>query len=219
MRAADLLGTINAELAPVEEAIRSHRFVGSLARRAVPEETLRALAGEQRRIIASDRRSFSQLAARFPSPPAGAWLLTMAQGEGEALKLLDGYAAWLALDDDWLANYEPDPRAQAYPAFVAWLALNGSAGAVALAFLANLAAWGENCGRVATALRDVYGAGDEAVAFFEFFATPPPGFREDTLAVVQAGLDAGEDPAEMRRAARLLQAYELLFWDAAAGEP
>lgn len=219
MRAADLLQSVRADLAPVEQAIRSHRFVGSLAAGAVPEERLRAIAGEQRRIIASDRRSFAQLAARFPSPPAGGWFLSMAQGEGEALALLDGYAAWLSIDEDWFANYEPAPRAQAYPAFVAWLALNGSVGAVTLAFLANLAAWGENCGRVAAALRRAYDAGDDAVAFFEFFAAPAPGFREDTLAVVQAGLDAGEDFSEMRCAARLLQAYELLFWDALADEP
>jgi thiaminase len=219
MRAADLLESVRADLAPVEQAIRSHPFVGSLAAGSVPEERLRAIAGEQRRIIASDRRSFAQLAVRFPSPPAGAWFLSMAQGEGEALALLDGYAAWLSIDEDWFANYEPDPRAQAYPAFVAWLALNGSVGAVTLAFLANLAAWGENCGRVAAALRHAYDAGDDAVAFFEFFAAPPPGFREDTLAVVQAGLDADEDSSEMRCAARLLQAYELLFWDALADEP
>src|ERR687891_18443 len=150
MRAEDLLESLRAELAPVEEAIRSHRFLDSLAAGAVTGERLRAIAGEQRRIIASDRRSFAQLAARFPSPPAGDWFLSMAVGEGEALALLDGYAAWLAL--------------------------NGSVGAVTLAFLANLAAWGENCGRVAAALRDAYNAGDGAVAFFEFFATPPPGF-------------------------------------------
>ena len=218
MRAEDLLKSLRAELAPVEEAIRSHRFLDSLAAGAVTKERLRAIAGEQQRIIASDRRSFAQLAARFPSPPTGDWFLSMALGEGDALALLDGYAAWLAIDEDWLREYAPDPRAQSYPAFVAWLALNGSVGAVTLAFLANLAAWGENCGRVAAALRDPYNAGDDAVAFFEFFAAPPPGFRENTLAVVQAGLDAGDDPREMRDAARLLQAYELLFWDGLADE-
>src|ERR671918_77753 len=199
MRAEDLLESVRAELAPVEEAIRSHRFLDSLAAGAVTRERLRAIAGEQQRIVASDRRSFAQLAARFPSPPAGDWFLSMAVGEGEALALLDGYAAWLAID-------------------VAWLALNGSVGAVTLAFLANLAAWGENCATVAAALRNAHNAGDDAVAFFEFFAAPPPGFRENTLAVVQAGLDAGDDPREMRDAARLLQGYELRFWDPLADE-
>jgi thiaminase len=214
MLASDLLEEVRGDLASVEQAIRSARFVDALAGGTAGEDRLRAMAGEQRRIITSDRRSFAHLASRFPSPPAHGWFLSMEHGESEALALLDGYASWLALDEDWFRSYEPDPRAQAYPAFVAWLAVNGSVGAVTVAFLANLAAWGENCARVAAALRDAYGAGDGAVAFFEFFAAPPPGFREDTLAVAQAGLDAGDDPTEIRRAARLLQAYELQFWDA-----
>lgn len=212
--AAALVAGLREPLAPVEEAIRSHRAIAALRDGELPRQRLVALAGEQRRVIASDRRSFAQLAARFPAPPAGDFFLSMAEGEGQALALLDDYVAWLDVD---VSAYEPDPRAQAYPAYVAWLALNGTSSAVAVAFLANLAAWGENCGATAAALRDNYGAPDEAVAFFAFFATAPPGFEERTLGVIQAGLDAGEDPAEARTAARLLQAYELLFWDAITG--
>lgn len=212
--AAALVASLREPLAPAEEAIRSHPAIAALAAGELPRERLRALAGEQRRVIASDRRSFAQLAARFPAPPAGDFFLSMAEGEGRALVLLDDYAAWLDFD---AGDHEPDPRAQAYPAYVAWLAINGTSSAVAVAFLANLAAWGENCGATAAALRDRYGATDDAVAFFEFFATAPPGFEDRTLAVIQAGLDAGEDPAKARTAARLLQAYELLFWDAVLG--
>ena len=215
-RAAELLEGLREPLAPVEDAIRSHRFLAALAEGRATREALCALAGEQRHVIASDRRSFAQLAARFPQPQAGDFFLAMSQGEGEALGLLDGYIGWLELDEVWLRAYEPDPRAQSYPAYVAWLALNGASSAVALAFLANLAAWGDNCAAVARALRGAYGASDQAVAFFEYFATAPPGFRERTLEVIQAGLDAGEDPLEATRAARLLQAYELQFWDALA---
>jgi hypothetical protein len=125
MLAVDLLDDVRADLTSVEDAIRSARFVDAVAAGTVREQGLRAMAGEQRRIIASDRRSFAQLAARFPSSPAHDWFLSMEQGESEALALLDGYAGWLAIDEDWFGSYEPKPRAQAYPAFVAWLALNG----------------------------------------------------------------------------------------------
>jgi hypothetical protein len=60
---------------------------------------------------------------------------------------------------------------------VAWLALNGSRADVVLALLSNLAVWGDNCGAVAAALRDAYGADDAAVAFFDFFVQPARGFR------------------------------------------
>lgn len=113
-----------------------------------------------------------------------------------------------------LRGYEPHPGAQAYPAFVAWLALNGSHADVVLAFLANLAIWGGNYAKVAAALREAYGASDDAVAFFDFFASPPADFEPRALEVLDEGLAAGDSPLLARRASRLLQAYELSFWEA-----
>jgi hypothetical protein len=63
------------------------------------------------------------------------------------------------------------------------------------------------------ALAERYGLPAEALGFFDFFAAPPAGFREQIEAVASAGIAAGESPVAARRAARLLQAYELLFWD------
>jgi hypothetical protein len=65
---------------------------------------------------------------------------------------------------------------------------------VVLAFVANLAAWGENCGRVAAVLRDVYGADDAAVAFFDLFATPAGDFETRAVAVLDEALAAGDSP-------------------------
>jgi hypothetical protein len=52
------------------------------------------------------------------------------------------------------------------------------------------------------------------VAFFELFAGEAPGFETAALRVIQAGLDRGVEPAAIRDAARLLQSYELMYWDA-----
>ena len=211
--ARDLLATIRRELAPVEEALRAHPYLDALEAGRVPESSLASFAGEQYSILTSDRRSFAQLAARFPGPPAGDLFLAIAEGEGEAVSRLLSLAAQLGLDEGGLRAYEPEPGGQAYTAFVSWLALNGSRADVALAFLANLAAWGASCARMAHGLRGEYGLGDEAVAFFDFFAEQPPEFEARALAVAEAGLQEGESPARARRAARLLQAYELMFWD------
>jgi hypothetical protein len=150
--AGELLARVRGELVETAEAIRSHRFLERLRSREVADERLRALAAAQHAIVSSDRRSFAVLAARFPSGLAGEFFLGMAEGEGVALDKLRGLADWLGMTDEELRAHEPHPGAQAYPAFVAWLALNGSRADVALAFLANLAAWGENCGQVAAAL-------------------------------------------------------------------
>lgn len=62
-----------------------------------------------RRWPASDRRSFAQLATRFPADPAGAFFLSMAEGEGLALGLLQNFATAVGVGPDWLAAYEPSP--------------------------------------------------------------------------------------------------------------
>lgn len=213
MRAAELLRELRRELAATEQAIRGHRYLEAVEAGTVGEASLRRLACEQYQIVSADRRSFAHLAARFPEPPAGDLFLALAQGEGEALRLLDGFARSLGLEAEGLCRYRPLPGCHAYTAYVAWLALNGSRADVALAFLANLAAWGDNCRRLAEALGPRYD-----VSFFRFFATPAADFEERALAVLDQGLAAGDTPERARAAAGLLQAYELAFWDALAAE-
>jgi hypothetical protein len=205
MDGAQLLAAVRAELAPVERRLADHHYLAELEAGRVPLESLRAFAGEQRAIITSDRRSFEHLAERFPQPPAGNFFRDLAAGEAGALRLLEPFAAAVELD----ADYEPLAGCQAYPAHVARLALNGSPADVAVAFLANLESWGRSCVRMREALRPLYGAG--VVAFFDFFAEPPAGFEERALGLVATG-----EPASARRAARLLQAYELLYWETLA---
>ena len=212
--AAALLEQVRGELAAQEA---ENRFVDLAAEGSLPRERLAALACEELTIVPSDQRSFAILAARFPAPPAGAFFLGLAQGEGLALSHLETFAAALGLDHPAIATYEPRAGCQAYPAYVAWLAVNGSRSQVAMAILANLDAWGSYCARIAAALRQHYAFDDEAAGFFDFFASAPPGFEEHALSVIHSGLDAGEDPEAARRAARLLQSYELLFWSTLAG--
>jgi hypothetical protein len=203
MDAANWVAAVRAELAPVERSLAEHRYLAELEAGRMPLESLRAFAGEQRAIIASDRRSFEHLALRFPQPPAGDFFRDQATAEAEALRLLEPFAVGLG------ADHEPLAGCQAYPAYVAWLALNGSPAQVALAFLAILETWGRSCARMRDALSPCYGA--DAVAFFDFFATPPAGLEERALALIATG-----EATSSRRAARLLQAYELLYSDALA---
>ncbi len=65
------------------------------------------------------------------------------------------------------------------------------------------------------ALKERYSFAESDLAFFNLFANMPP-FEEEALAIIQAGLDRGIQPRLIHRAARLLQGYELMFWDAMA---
>jgi hypothetical protein len=203
--AAAVLAVVREELGPIERRLADHPYLAAVEGGRVPAESLRAFAGEQCAIIRSDRRSFEHLAGRFPQGSAGLFFREMAVAEVEALRLLERFGAVVGLG----AGYEPLPGCQAYAAYVAWLALNGSPADVALAFLANLDSWGRSCGRMRDALAPVYGG--DAVAFFDYFARPPVGFEQRALTLVTA-----DEQASARRAARLLQAYELLYWDTLA---
>ncbi|MQA86293.1 MAG: transcriptional regulator [Streptosporangiales bacterium] len=209
--AQELRERLSVELEPL--AARP-RFLELLKERKVPRERLTWLAGEQYHIISSDQRSFSLLAARFPEPPAGELFLDLAKGEAQALRLLVPYAAALGWTEDDLPTYQPKPLAQAYPHFLAWCALSGTRSAVALAMAANLRIWGSYCATTAAALQSGYGLTADSVEFFRWFAEPPEGFEDAALAVVQAGLDAGDDPEAALRAGHMMHAYELAFWKA-----
>jgi hypothetical protein len=205
MDAVGLLAAVRGELGPIERRLADHPYLMAVEAGRVPAASLCAFVGEQRAIITSDRRSFEHLAERFPQTAAESFFREMAAGEMQALRLLERFAAVVGLG----VGYEPLPGCQAYAAYVAWLALNGSPADVALAFVANLDSWGRSCGRMRDALRPLYGA--DAVAFFDYFAQPPAGFEQRALELVTAG-----EQASARRAARLLQAYELLYWDTLA---
>ena len=89
----------------------------------------------------------------------------------------------------------------------------------AASFLVNFGVFGENMARVRDALLNVYGFEPDQIEFFSFFAEPIPGFEDDAIEVIATGLREGACPRDVRRSARLLQAYELDFWEAASEAP
>lgn len=202
-----------AQLKSVEERLMAHPYLAAVEEGRLPREKLRLFAGEQYHIINSDLRSLALLVSRQAHLPSRDYLLGALQGEAAARKALLAFAQALEMTEGHLQAYEPLPGCQAYPAYVAWLALYGSASDIAAAFLVNLPAWGANCARMSRSLRAKYGLSAEAVAFFDLFASPAAEFETHSLSVIQAGLNRGEDPRVAARAARLIQAYELMFWD------
>lgn len=213
--ARELIIKIRTGLKPLEESILRHRYLEALQTGRVAREKLRIFAGQQYHIIASDLRSIALLLSRHGNLASRPYILAVLEGENAAFEALAQFAHALEMSDEELSASEPIPAALVYSAFVAWLALYGSDAELAAAFAVNLPAWGANCGRISAALKAQYGLGAEAVSFFDLFATLPPA--DDTaLAVIQGGLDRGVAPALIERAARLLQGYELMYWDAMA---
>lgn len=210
--ARDLLKTTTARLAPDPAA---NPLVPRIAAGTAPRSTLAALALEQTWVIPADRRAFQHLAERslVTDPEAAPFFRTLAAGEALAEEQLAAFARACGVGEEQASSYEPLPGCQAYPAGVAWLALNGSPAEVVLALTANFSAWGGYCATIAKALRSRYGFDDEACAFFDFFASPAHELDERAVAAVQAGLDTGRlDVTRAHRYGRLLQKYEAAFW-------
>ena len=143
---------IRPELGPTEQEIRHHPYLAAFEAGRVRRTELPRFSGEQYHIIRSDLRSAALLVNRFGATPSGPLFQAVLWGETAALAALAAFAAAVGMDDAALEAYEPAPGAHAYTAFMAWLALYGSAAEVAAGFLVNFAAWGANCGRMSRAL-------------------------------------------------------------------
>jgi thiaminase len=174
------------------------------------------IAAEESRIVPSDWRSFLTIAARCAEPNSRELFGGLAAGEGLALAKLRTLASACGLDDDALRAYQPKAGCQAYPSYLAWLAMFGEPADVIVALIANFAAWGDYCATIAHAMREHYGFDDEACGFFDFFATPVPEIEEQAVAALEAGIDAGRQTDEAFTYGRLFQSYELMFWNTIA---
>ncbi len=213
-RVDSLMREMKNLLRRLEEKILQHPYLADLEAKKIDRERLKCFVGEQHRIIPSDLRSIGVLLTRHGVPPGREFFWMVLQGEVEALKALERFSSALGISAGELEEYEPLPEAQAYTTYMAWLALYGSAAEVAGAFLANFPAWGTNCGRMKNALMEGYGLKGEDLYFFELFSTPVPEFEEKARLVIDAGISQGVDPRSIKEAARMLQGYELMFWDA-----
>lgn len=211
--ALDLLQEIQRRLAPRDD---DNRFVPLVTRGRAPKAALAALGVEELAIIDIDRRAFLFLAARSTHPAGIEFYTNLSQGETIALSKLPAYIAACGWGPDDIANYQPRSGCRTYPGYGSLLALNGDPVAVSLAMLANFAAFGRYCSAMAAALRARYDFDDEACGFFDFFATDTPELQALGLASVRDALAEGRDLGKAFEYARLLQDYELEFWNTLA---
>jgi thiaminase len=209
-----LLETIQKDLQAVTDELLRQPYVQAVEEGKIGREKLRLFAGEQYNIIGSDLKSAAYLVSRFGSTASRDFFLGILQGERAASEALLTFAHALGLSEAQLREHEPLPGAHAYTCYMAWLALYASDAEIAAAYLVNFPAWGENCGRLSRILKARFGLGEKEVAFFDLFASPPVTFEANALNVIQRGLDCGTEPRLIQRAPRLLQAYELMYWEA-----
>jgi len=208
-----LIHTIQEALQPVEQRLRQHAYLQALEEGRLTPPQLRYFVGEQSHIIPSDLRSIALLISRCAAPASQQFFRVVLDGEAAALEALEPLATAIGMAPADRDAYEPTLGAQAYSAYLAWLCLYGSEAEVVAALSVNFAAWGAACGRIAQALCQRYGWQEGEVRFFTQFATAPSDITPQALAVIEAGVARGVEARRIVRAARMLQGYELMFWD------
>jgi pyrroloquinoline quinone (PQQ) biosynthesis protein C len=197
----------------VEAQLRQHAYLRALETGQLERRQLRYFVGEQWHIIPSDLRSIALLISRCEAPESQQFFQYVLQGEAAAFKALAPLASAVGMSPADGEAYEPTPGAQVYSAYLAWLCLYGSAAEVAAALSVNFAAWGASCGRMGQALQRQYGLPASAVEFFTQFAAAPTEPSFEAMQLIESGLQHEGASRRMARAARLLQSYELMFWD------
>jgi len=213
--AREVINTIQTELKPLHEKIIGHRYVAAVEKAKITRESLAIFAIQQKHIIASDLRSIAVLLARHGDRPSRPYLFNVLQGENNAYEALTRFADALGISREKLDGSDPIPAAFSYSAFLAWLGMYGSDAEMAGALSLNFAAWGSNCARLSSALKVGYGLTPESVAFFDLFANLSVQDNA-AAAVIQDGLNRDIPASAIARAARMLQSYELMYWDAMA---
>ncbi len=189
---------IRRALQPVEAKLLDHPFLRKVEAVEYSKAQVAVLPLEEYHIVASDLPSSKHLYGRFGQAPSAGFFRELVENEQYA----QGHIRRLA---------------EALGCYFARLALHGSEAEVLVAFASNFSAWWSACKRVADALADKYGVPREAVAFLSpFHEVPAPDapFDELTLEAMRRGLKQGVPEKALVRVARLIQSYELWFWDA-----
>ena len=134
------------------------------------------------------------------------------------LKMADA----LHISEKELDNYQPSHLCQAYPSKFCQLVHQSDPSIVAIAFAVNFPAWGQMCGRFKAALlanyKDQLGLTEDNLGFLSYCAEPTEWLPSlvDKVASASKSLskyDFEISYKEIKDAVRLLQEYEVLFWD------
>jgi len=129
-------------------------------------------------------------------------------GDVQALPLLRRMAQSLGLKIIELDTYVPIPEAVSYAHYLTFLAQFATPGEQTMALVVNLPVWGSNCNRLSKALKEKYGI--DETSFLDLFAQPITEAEKAANSVINCYLDMKE---EMKRVAKLIQGYELMFWN------
>lgn len=210
-----LLEEIRKELSGLNEEITGHAFIADAEAGRLPLDRLRLFAENQLYIVSHDARSLARMTAGARSIEEASYFSRLLEGDLSALRSLGELGEELGVRPGDLYSLRLIPEAVAYTHYLAWLSCYANPGEQALALIVNLPVWGAACARLGRALSTRYGV--KRTVFLDSFASIPGWVEEEGLGIAEKYLPSSE--GAMRVAARMIQRYEKLFWDALYSYP
>ena len=208
-RALDFLNIIRRKMSEDNKKIADHRFLKNVEDGILNLTKIRLFATQQYYIVNYDLRSLAKMLVKSTSKNEADFFYMLVTGDKEAFEKLLVLCSELGLTEDDMTSSKILPRAVAYTHYLSWLAEYATAGEQAIALTVNLPVWGNACGRLGKALKDRYSI--KNTGFFELFFSP---FNTvDAIAVRIMDRYLNQYSLHMERCARLIQGYELMFWD------
>ncbi|MFB7597033.1 hypothetical protein [Streptomyces sp. NPDC056160] len=180
-------------------------------------EPLRRLVQIEYQAHAVELVAYGTLLTRFPHEPAAELWSTLVRIVREATPKLAGVARALGMSEADLADWSTDLGAYSFHGNMSWIATSASQAAAALAVHTDMQIYYSGATAVARRLR---AAGAEVPQeFIDYYDDPGDDALNDlALAVVQDGLDRGDDPDEALFHAHRVAGSLLEVWRVAAAE-
>ncbi len=203
------LDKLRRKLSEENRKIVNHKFVKDALSGKHPLSRFKRFAVQQHHIIYFDLRSLAIMLSRAGNTAESDFFQTLIAGEKKALDELLAFSEELGLDEKSLASAEIIAGAVAYTHYVSWLANYANPGEQVTALTVNLAVWGSNCEKLASALKNTYHL--RKTTFFELFSGPFDTMEKAADKIIEAYVD--RHSFSMERYARLIQNYELMFWN------
>jgi thiaminase len=208
-KASNFLQNLRQQLSKENEKILNHKFVKDAEDGRLSVEKVKLFVTQQYYTVNHDLRSLAAMLSRSRNDDEVDFFRMLLDGDREALKRLILIAMELGLSQVELDSAVILAGAASYTHYLAWLANYANAGEQAAALTVNIPVWGSNCRRLGNALREKYGL--KETGFFELFSGPTEIIDAPALRIMDNYLD--RHSSGMERCVRLIQAYELSFWD------
>jgi thiaminase len=213
VNARALLAEVRKELEPLNSSVLNCRFLLRAERGELTFEDLRSFVENQIYIVSHDAKSIALMAARATHAEESAYFADLARADLEALRALEELADELGAGRGPVHSLNIIPHVVDYTHFPAFLAAHRNPGEQAFALIVNLHVWSAACARLLKAVSERYGL--RRTRFLELFSSVPGWVEERGLQVCERYF--AEHAESMKLFARLIQSYELSFWEGLGG--